>query len=409
MKGCPMTCHPPTFPASRRALAALFAVATLTVACGGGGDDPGVGSGGTGSPLSFAQGPITGFGSIVVDGVHFDDSAASVVDDDGNALSATQSLRLGSVVDVRGGVETDGAAQAGTIRVQVDLVGPVTAGFDAASGRLAVLGQPVRVLSTTALDAFAGGAPAIATGSVVAVSSLYDQATGVYVATRIDPAPGAGRFAIRGAPTAVDAAAGVLRIGATQFAYGGLAPPAAGQLLRAVLAPTPDRQGRWVVGAFGEGVAAPPDGRRGRVAGVVDSATDATHFVVDGLRVDASRAAVTPAGAGVAVQNRVQVQGSVVAGVLVATAVEVDADDDGQDHHGGAGGADPFRIAGPILALDAADQTLTMRGPTTVDYASARFVGGTVADLAVGKAIDVKGSLSADGGRVVATQVRFGH
>ena len=200
-----MTSLPSISSRAWRALCALVAATALAAGCGGGGGtESGVGAGGTGSPLSFSQGPITGFGSIIVNGVHFDDSGASVVDDDGNALSNSQSLRLGTVVDVQGGAIANGAATASAIHVHLDLVGTVTTALDATSGRLAVLGQPVRVLSTTALDGFSGGAAAIPLGAEVAVSSLYDRATGVYVATRIDPVPNAPRFAIRGVVAAID-------------------------------------------------------------------------------------------------------------------------------------------------------------------------------------------------------------
>jgi hypothetical protein len=397
-----------------RALGALIAAMALVVGCGGGADS-GVGTGGTGSPESFSQGPISGFGSIIVNGVHFDDTSASVVDDDGNALSHTQDLRLGTLVDVQGGAVTDNAATASTIRVHVDLVGPVTTAFDATSGRLAVLGQPVRVVSITALDGFAGGAAAIAAGSTVKVSSLYDKATGVYVATRIDPAPAAVRFAIRGVPSAIDTTARTFTIGGAVFSYGGVAPPssfAVGTLLRAVLSTTPDGQGRWVVTAFGQGQATLPNGRRGGVDGVVSSATDATHFVVDGVTVDASAATISPTGATIGVQSRVVVQGTVTGGVLVASAVRVHAADDNDNGHGGNGnngsGNDFVEIAGPILTLDTAHQTFTMRGPTTVSYASATFAGnGNASNLAVGKLVDMTGNLSADGTYVIASQVKF--
>ncbi len=174
-----------------------------------------------------------------------------------------------------------------------------------------------------------------------------------------------------------------------------------------MLATAQDNQGRWVVTAFGQALPSLPDGRRGGLQGVVDSVTDATHFVVDGVSVDASAASVTPAGSTIAVQSRVEVHGTVVGGVLVATSVQVDAGDDGQDDHGGGG--DEFEIVGAILSLDTVHQTLTMRGPTTVNYASASFSSGTAADLAVGKAIEVKGNLSADGSQVIASQIKFGH
>jgi hypothetical protein len=404
-----------------RALCALIAAVALAAGCGGGSTDSGVGGGGTGAPETFTQGAITGFGSIIVNDVHYDDSHASVVDDDGNALSDAQSLRLGTVVDVDAGAVTDGAATASAIHVHVDLVGPVTAAYDAGSGQLAVLGQPVRVVSTTALDGFTGGAPAIAAGSVVAVSSLYDKATGVYVATRIDPLPSAPRFAIRGAPSAIDTTADTFTIGGVVFSYGSVAPPstfAVGTLLRAVLAKTQDSHGRWVVTAFGQAQAAPPSGRPASLQGVVSSATDATHFVVNGVSVDASGAKVTPTGATIGVQARVEVQGAVNGGgVLVASAVHVDARNDGDngsndDNGGGNGnnGSGHFEIDGAILSLDAAHQTLTMRGPTTVDYSSATFAGGgSASSLAVGARIEVRGNLSADGSKVIASQVKFDH
>jgi len=396
-----------------RAFGAVIAATALAVGCGGG--DSGVGTGGTGSPQSFSQGPISGFGSIVVNGVHFDDSAAGVVDDDGNVLSHAQDLRLGTVVDLEGGVVTDNAAAATKITVHVDLVGPVTTAYDSAGGRLAVLGQPVRVVSTTALDRFAGGAASITAGSAVAVSSLYDRATGVYVATRIDPAPAGAHFAIRGAPSAIDATARTFTIGGVVFSYGSVAPPtpfAAGELVRAVLAAARDGQGRWVVTAFGQARTALPDGRSGGVDGVVSSVADATHFVVNGAPVDATNARVTPTGATVGVQSRVVVKGTVSGGVLVASSVHVhaanDNDDGSQGGNGNGGdGDDQVEIDGPILTLDTAHQTFTMRGPTTVSYASASFAaGGAAADLAVGKVVDMTGKLSADGTYVIASTIK---
>jgi len=405
--------HAPLILRSWRPLFALIAATALAAGCGGG-TESGVGGGGTGAPQSFSRGPITGFGSIIVNGTHFDDSSASVTDDDGNALSGAQSLRLGTVVDVQGGAVDNGVAAASTIRVHVDLVGQVTSAFDAASGRLAVLGQPVRVVSTTALDGFSGGAAAIAAGSSVAVASLYDQATGVYVATRIDPAPAASHFAIRGVPSAVDTAAHTFTLGGVVFGYGSVTPPsplAAGQLLRALLATAPDSGGHWVVTAFSQAQSPLPEGLSGGVDGVVASVADATHFVVNGVTVDASSAKITPTGTTIGVQARVVVQGSISGGVLVATAVHERANGDNDDDHGaaaaGATGSDTVQLNGAILSLDTAHQTFTMRGSTTVSYATASFSGGTAASLAVGTAVRVSGNLSADGTRVIASQITF--
>jgi hypothetical protein len=75
-------------------LLASFALAGLFAGCGGG-----VGSGGTGT---YASGAITGFGSIIVNDVRYDDSAATILDDD-DAPRSSSELRLGMTVQIDAG------------------------------------------------------------------------------------------------------------------------------------------------------------------------------------------------------------------------------------------------------------------------------------------------------------------
>ena len=157
-----------------------------------------------------------------------------------------------------------------------------------------------------------------------------------------------------------------------------------------------------------------PDGGTGGIDGIVSSVGDATHFVVNGVSVDAANAKVTPTGATVGVQSRVVVQGTVSGGVLVASAVHVRASHDNDDDHGGfvdngnSGSSGAIEINGSILTLDTAHQTFTMRGPTTVSYAAATFAGGAkVGDLAVGVIVEMTGDLSADGTYVIADKIKF--
>ena len=130
-----------------RALAAALSMAALGVlltSCGGG-----VGTGGTGT---FAQGPISGFGSIIVNGVKFDESSARVEDDDGG-LQSSANLRLGMAVQVQAGPSsTVGAvtsAQASLVRVTRSVVGTVGS-VQVAQSRFTVLGQPIVVGPGTA-------------------------------------------------------------------------------------------------------------------------------------------------------------------------------------------------------------------------------------------------------------------
>ena len=140
-------------PALRMTLAcALLALA----ACGGG-----VETGGTGA---YVQGPVAGFGSVIVSGVRFDDSSARIEDADGSSLDRSQ-LRLGMLVEVESGpIGDDGsggrAATASRVRLGSELLGPVTAS-DPAGVHLAVLGQAVRLTPATVVDGVAGGAAAL--------------------------------------------------------------------------------------------------------------------------------------------------------------------------------------------------------------------------------------------------------
>lgn len=388
-----------------RALLTAAIAAFAVLGCGGGSD---VGSGGTGAPLSFSQGPVSGFGSIVVNGVHFDDSSAIVQDDDSNALSAVASLRLGTMVDVQAAAVVSNAASASAIHVHADLIGPVTAAFDAGTGTIEVMGQTVKINASTALDEFASGSVGIAVGRVVAVSSLYDADTGIYVATRIEPDAGVSRYVLRGVVTTLDTATHTFTVGDQTFAYGSLAMPtdfAAGFALRVALQTTRNGAGQWVVRSISSGFSAPANGRRGVLRGCVGAITDATHFKVAGVNVDASKATFTPTGASVGVRSRVTVQGTVSNGVLVATQVAVDASGDDDGDHGSGAGSLQFDSA--ILAVDSVHQTFTLRGPTVISYATASWSNGIAANLSVGVKVTVRGSLSGDGTQVIATSVKF--
>ena len=64
-------------------------------ACGGGGG----GDANAATPSNFAQGSIEGFGSIIVNGVRYDETQARVSSDEGATL-ASEALKLGMVVEV---------------------------------------------------------------------------------------------------------------------------------------------------------------------------------------------------------------------------------------------------------------------------------------------------------------------
>ncbi len=387
-------------------LRAPMLVAALAAGCGGGVD-----SGGTGAPqVAFASGPITGFGSVIVNGVHFDDRMAAVSDADGNPRSRDD-LRLGMTTDVRGlaiGSDSDGnpASAATAIVYGSELLGPIAAS-NPTTRTLTVLGQTVDIVTTTVFDtALVGGQAALAVGDVVEVYAQLDAASGHYVATRIERKTGVTAFALRGIVAGLDTTARTFSIGATRISYAGLAAgtvPATlanGRFVRALVAVAPVAA-TWTALRLVDGAPAIDDRPEASVKGLVSAFASNTSFSVNGTTVDA-RGATYPAGTvGLGLGTRVEVEGAVLAGVLVARKVTIvsDNEESGRD----------FDVRGAIASIDTVAKLFVVRD-VMVSYAGAvDFRDGTATDLAVGRQVDARGKLSGDGTRLVATRIDFRH
>ena len=373
----------------------LLAGAALVAACGGG-----VSEQGTGSDLpTFANGPISGFGSIIVGGVHYDDSAARVVDEDGVALGS-DALRLGMVVRIDGKNLDRGTltATAETVTTVSEIIGPVTARDDVA-GTITVLDQTVRIVPAPAIDR------AVAVGDVVEVYGLYDASRTRYTATAIlhrNPTS----YKLHGKAASVGT--GSFRIGGATIAFT-TAPQglANGVEMSVRLQKTLDGSGRWVLKSGATSTTTvPKDGTEVESEGVVTAYDSLASFVVNGITVNASSARLQPTGATLAVGVRVEAEGTMKGGVLVASKVELK---DSEDGGGGTdGGSTEAEIESRITALDTVAKTFVVKaGAQKVSYAGASFKGGTAATLAVGVKVHVTGTLSPDGTLVEASQIEF--
>jgi hypothetical protein len=126
-------------------------------------------------------GPITGFGSVVTNGIVFGTDGATV-QVDGNPGTMAD-LRVGMIVTILGEIdESTGAAQASEIRFGVDLEGPISS-VNATNSSFVVLEHTVFVDELTVIDQATFDALAI--GNVVRVSGQFRseeriQATHVY-------------------------------------------------------------------------------------------------------------------------------------------------------------------------------------------------------------------------------------
>ena len=395
----------------RAALALTLASAAALVACGGGGSD--AGTPGFDAPVvtasaNYAEGPISGFGSVVVGGVRYDDSKADVRDDD-DASHDRSALKLGMVVQISAGAvdRTAGTATAARVRFGSETVGPIGA-VDIAASTVVVLGQTVVITANTVFDSsLAGGLTALAAkpaGTVVEVHGILDQSTGKITATRVELASTVTSFKLRGMVTALDTTAKTFKIGSELISYSGIATIdvpsnlANGALVRVKLQTT-RVAGAWVATRVRSGVRMHDSSPDAHVEGNITLFTSATNFEINGLKVDATNARFEDGNSGIVLGARVEVSGSIAGGVLLATKVEIE---DRRD-----GGKRQLELHGDISTLDVAAKTFVLRA-VTVSYAGAvAYKDGVAANLAAGKRVEVRGVLSSDRTRLEAQRIEF--
>lgn len=378
---------------------ALLGGAAVLSACGGGDSVAGVGTGGTGA---FSVGAIRGLGSIVVNGVRYDDSVATITDDSGVSGSSEQ-LQLGVTVEVQGddivtpavGLPTSTAR---SVTFRSEIKGPISA-IDSVAGTLTVLGQSVQVGPSTVFDLnLPSGLSSLSVGGLVEVYGFVD-ANGVYQATRLEGEASPSVYKIRGPISDVNTAAKTFRIGLATIDYSAINLNAAlvnGQTVRVELAISPNGQGQWVATRLNSAttLGSAASGKASvELEGVVTQINSARSFVVNGVTVDASAISNFPAG--VAVGVPVEVKGRLDNGVLVARKVEVEDNEDRE-----------FEIKGNIAALDTTAQTFQIRG-MLIDYSNAIFDNGTASNLSADVRVEIKGQLNASGTVVQATKVEF--
>ncbi len=164
----------------------LVALGLVTLASCGGGSDGGIAAGGTGG-TGISQGPVSGFGSVYINGVKFNTDGATATTVEDSVGTGQAGLKLGMVATVEWEKDaTTGKYRAKSIKYSDDVQGPATV---TGATTLTVLGQSVIV---DALTVFEGDGTTSLTsladlpvGRVVEVSGLEDN-TGAIRATRIE-------------------------------------------------------------------------------------------------------------------------------------------------------------------------------------------------------------------------------
>jgi hypothetical protein len=193
------------------------AMTALLAACGGGGGSN------TSAPsgmmkTTYVTGAISGFGSVIVNGVHYESDSASVTLD-GHSGTVGQ-LKVGEVVHLKAGIDAQGIAHAQTID-QGRLAQGVVQAVDVAAGTLTIAGQAIRVDNATLFDAsIPGGSLAgIAVGDRIEVHGFVS-ASGEALATRIEKADvGDNEIEVTGPLTALDTVAKRCAVGTQVVDY----------------------------------------------------------------------------------------------------------------------------------------------------------------------------------------------
>jgi hypothetical protein len=326
-----------------------------------------------------------------------------VLDDDGAVVQrAGNELRLGMTVDVDGSpivaAPSGKRAAASRVRISTAVLGPIDA-VDVVRATLTVLGQQIAVNPATVFGpSLRGGLAALGVGDVVAVFARPDAVSGVNQATRIEIAPSAKNYRLRGIVSASNPAQRTLRVGGVMLDYSSATgvPPdlASGQLVNVRLVKVAGPV--LSVEAFSSAIPAPTDGATAEIEGQVTSFTSVSSFNVNGFAVDASRARLDVSSAPLGASAHVEVDGSIVGGTLVASNVKTSSPSDIAGRI--------YRVAGPITSLDGAGKAFTVRNQA-VDYSSATFTNGSAANLAVGVIVHAQGPLSPDGTQIRASLV----
>lgn len=317
----------------RTALFGMAAVVAEIAGCGGGGTDvAGLSSGGTGS---FTSGTITGFGSIIVNGIRYNNDTAAVLTSE-DSVSSNLALQLGMVVNIEGSAVIPASSATGLpiatayrITFGSEWIGPVS---NRGATTFEILSHTVDILATTMFGGAAQQLSDLRDTHFVEVYGYVDQVDGHIQASRIDVytvQPSA--YKLSGAITQItqiNQASGTANLGQAELSWSlpAVLPSGltSGNFVRVVLDPTP-------VGAVWTAtriqLVSSPLSRltsdhdyEAEVHGSITAYQSSANFVVNGIPVNASAAQMTGI---LAVGVQVEVEGSIRSGQLVATKVAV--------------------------------------------------------------------------------------
>ncbi|MCV2371211.1 DUF5666 domain-containing protein [Roseateles oligotrophus] len=389
------------------AICALSA-ATL-VACGGGGGSSATPEVAPAAPpptatitstLTLIEGTITGFGSVVIDGVRYKDDGTKVEIGDNPELK-----KLATLGDLRTGMRVQGELKDGVLQnllVNFALVGTVSA-VDPAAGTISVFGQTIKITSAgqlpTVFDGFSNLSQLLV-GDLIKVAGSV-AADGGITATRIERKlkEGGELYRLSGPVQTLDATAKRFALGGNSsvtvdYAKAKVLPEGAvienGKLVSVVANAAPVQSGgQTLLTASAVEVKSRqiPDAKELSIGGQINDFKSLASLRIGDVQVDASSAELKEGTVLADLVNGAQAyaKGSLTAGVLKAASLKV------------------FKPETALKAMLIGQVTdfvsianFKLRG-TDVDASQANFSKGKAADLATGAWVSISGQLTASG------------
>ncbi|MHB1292202.1 MAG: DUF5666 domain-containing protein [Sulfuricella sp.] len=378
-----------------RSVFTLLAVLVLVSACGGGGGGgvsssltpvAGVGSGGTGS------GVVTGFGSLIVDGMRRNDAGAAYSTEAEQGMAAAMPL-TGAMLGQSAEFSYDANGNITSVLMSPEIVGTVTA---AAASSITVLGTTITANTDPVLGpvtSFVGytSLSNVQVGDRVEAHGLLktdSQGKPYLQATLIVQRSAAVGVRLSGIVSQYNASAGSFALGNETVTLGSetISPAgvalANGQLVTVWSNSVP--VGSVVSASYIRIKRPAPASGNVTLSGPISGYVSNASFQIRNLTVDASAATVTPSGATLGNDKYVVVAGNFDATTNKLTASSVTV----------------FTTAAPttvevrgMVANFISASSFTMRG-MVIDASNASFSGGTAAQLANGVFLEVHGTVA---------------
>ena len=310
--------------------------AVTIVACGGSG--VGVGLAGIGGSGFIASGSISGFGSVFVNGVKYETGSATF---DVDGVSGTQDdLAIGMIVQVSGTINDDGVTGIATnIVFDDELQGKVTAltppDVDGITRSFMVLGTNVIINSSSTSFDISDNVPTntpfgfsdIANNNNVEISGFFNT-TGNLIATRVEL-----EDQTFDTNSIIELKGIISFLSGTTFNIGTLVIDASTAMLEDLPNGLADGQLVEIRGTLNAGTitadivegeeSSVEDTDEFELEGIITNHVNNSNFKISGVSVDASNATLLPATLLLTNDIRVEAEGTIENGVLIATEVEL--------------------------------------------------------------------------------------